>query len=308
MAVSTTFEPSGITSELRETLDDLITNIAPTDTVFMSAIGKKKISGRYYEWLEDTITTAANNAVTEGNDAVNASIAAPSRTGNYVQQSAEWFKISDILEAIDKAGMKSEVAYITTLRLKKLARDMEYALLNNTTSTATDPRSLCGVRGWISTNRASYTCGASTKTLTEALFNTTIQDAWGYGGNVDMVLAPAALKKQISGFTGQSRLTINTEANSKGIINVVDLYESDFGIVKCYASRFIAHSDQGAGTEYDYCYFLEKAKWQMGVLMPVKVEKLAKTGLGDGIQISTAYTLICRSEKANAEVRHCYNG
>lgn len=301
---STTFMPTGITSELRETLDDVITNIAPTDTVFMSNIGKKKINGRYYEWLEDTLASASNNAVTEGNDAVYSVIVAPTRVGNYVQQSAEWFKISDILETVDKAGMKSEIAYITTLRLKQLARSMEYALLNNSTSTATDPRSLCGVKGWITTNDTYYSSGNDSSTLTEAVFNTAIQSAWDNGGNVNMVLAPAALKRQISTFNGQSRLTINTEAKDKGIVAVVDLYECDFGVVKCYASRFMATSV----TNYDYCYFLEKEKWQLGTLLPLKVERLAKTGLGEGVQISTAYTLICRSEKANAMVMNCYSG
>jgi len=305
MATSTTFAPSGITVELRENLDEVITNIAPTDTVFLSNISKKKIQGTYYEWLEDTLAAAANNAVTEGNDAVYATIVAPTRTGNYVQQSAKWFKISDVLEAVDKAGMKSQVAYTTTQKLKELSRDMEYALLNNSTATATDPRALKGLKGWITTNGYNYTTGTASTTLTESSFVSTIQLAWAQGGNVDMVLAPAAMKKKISAFTGQSRLTINTEADSKGIIAAVDLYESDFGVVKIYASRFMATDDSAS---YDSIFFLEKSKWQLGQLIPTKTDKLAKTGLGDGIQISNAYTLIARSEKANARLKNLNNG
>lgn len=301
MGTSTTFAPTNITNELRENLDDVITNIAPTDTVFMSNISKKKVDGTYVEWLEDTLATAANNAVTEGNDAVYAAIVAPSRTGNYVQQSAKWFKISDILESVNKAGMKSEIAYQTTLKLKELARDMEYALLNNSTSTSTNPRSLKGLNGWITTNGYNYTTGTSSTTLTEAVFNSTMQLAWEQGGNLDMVLATADLKKKISAFTGQSRLTINTEAKDKGIIAAVDYYESDFGVVKVYASRFLSYDD---ASNYESIYFLEKAKWQLGVLKPVKTEKLAKTGLGEGVQISTVYTLIARSEKANARLKN----
>lgn len=304
MATSTTFLPTGITVELRENLDDLITNIAPTDTVFMSNIGKKKVEGTYVEWLEDTLTAAANNAVTEGNDAVYATIVAPSRTGNYVQQSAKWFKISDILEGVNKAGMKSEIAYQTTLKLKELARDMEYSLLNNSTATSSDPRSSKGLKGFITTNGYTFTTGTASTTLTEAGFNTAMQLAWSQGGNLNMVLAPAALKKKISAFTGQARLTINTDAESKGIIAAVDLYESDFGVVKIYASRFMTTDDAAA---YDSIFFLEKEKFSLGTLLPVKTEKLAKSGLGEGIQISTAYTLICRSEKANARLKNVNN-
>lgn len=304
MATSTTFAPSGITVQLRESLDDIITNIAPADTIFLSGIGKRKINGRYIEWLEDTLAAAANNAVTEGMDATYATIVAPSRVGNYVQQSTKWFKISDILEAVDKAGKKSEVAYQTTLKLKELSRDMEYALLNNTTSSATDPRSLKGFKGFVTTSGYTFTTGTASTTLTEALFNTAIQLAWSQGGNVNMVLAPGSMKKKISAFNGQSRLTITESGDKKGIIAAVDLYECDFGVVKIYASRFMATDDSAA---YDSVFFVEKEKWALGSLLPVKVEKLAKTGLGDGIQISTAYTLICRSEKANSRLKNCNN-
>jgi hypothetical protein len=48
MATSTTYAPAGITTAMREDLSDVITNIAPTDTVFMSNIGKEKVKARYH--------------------------------------------------------------------------------------------------------------------------------------------------------------------------------------------------------------------------------------------------------------------
>lgn len=88
MATTTTYAPAGITTALREDLSDTIVNIAPTDTVFMSNIGKEKVKQRYHEWLQDTLTTAANCAVTEGNDAVLTTAAAQTRVGNYTQMGA----------------------------------------------------------------------------------------------------------------------------------------------------------------------------------------------------------------------------
>ncbi|HRT27924.1 MAG TPA: DUF5309 family protein, partial [Syntrophales bacterium] len=228
MAISTTYAPAAITKSMREDLSDVITNIAPTDTVFMSNIGKQKVKSTYHEWLEDTLASAANNAVTEGNDAVLATIVAPTRVGNYTQISAKWFAISDTLEAVDKAGRKSEIAYQTSLRLKELARDMEYALLNNAVATATDPRSLKGVKGFITTNCINFTTGTSVTTLTETRFNDDIQRCWAAGGNPDMVICPAALKRKISAFTGNSKITTNIDAESQKIILSVDYYESDF--------------------------------------------------------------------------------
>lgn len=305
MAMTSTGNPSAITTGLREDLSDVITNISPTDTVFMSNISKTKVKGKYTEWLTDSLTAAANCAVTEGNDAVLADGHSQTRVGNYTQIAAKWFSVSDTLEAVDKAGRKSDIAYNTSLFLKELARDMEYGLLNNALATSTDPRSAKGVKGWITTNDTSFTTGTSVTTLTETLFNDVIQACWGQGGNPTMVLAPAKMKRKISAFTGNSKLTTNMDADQKKIILSVDYYESDFGIVKVYATRFLATDDS---SYYDSVLILDKEKWQLGVLQGLKTEKLAKTGLSTKIQMSTEYTLISRQEAASGRIKNCYNG
>jgi hypothetical protein len=305
MAMTSTGNPGAITTGLREDLSDVITNISPTDTVFMSNISKTKVKGKYTEWLTDSLTAAANCAVTEGNDAVLADGHSQTRVGNYTQIAAKWFSVSDTLEAVDKAGRKSDIAYNTGLFLKELARDMEYGLLNNALATSTDPRSAKGVKGWITTNDTSFTTGTSVTTLTETLFNDVIQACWGQGGNPTMVLAPAKMKRKISAFTGNSKLTTNMDADQKKIILSVDYYESDFGIVKVYATRFLATDDS---SNYDSVLILDKEKWQLGVLQGLKTEKLAKTGLSTKIQMSTEYTLISRQEAASGRIKNCYNG
>jgi hypothetical protein len=305
MAMTSTGNPGAITTGLREDLSDVITNISPTDTVFMSNISKTKVKGKYTEWLTDSLTAAANCAVTEGNDAVLADGHSQTRVGNYTQIAAKWFSVSDTLEAVDKAGRKSDIAYNTGLFLKELARDMEYGLLNNALATSADPRSAKGVKGWITTNDTSFTTGTSVTTLTETLFNDVIQACWGQGGNPTMVLAPAKMKRKISAFTGNSKLTTNMDADQKKIILSVDYYESDFGIVKVYATRFLATDDS---SNYDSVLILDKEKWQLGVLQGLKTEKLAKTGLSTKIQMSTEYTLISRQEAASGRIKNCYNG
>jgi hypothetical protein len=308
---STTYSPSTVTYSHREDLDDVITNISPTDTVFMSNIGKTKIKSKYHEWLTDDLTTAANCAVTEGNDAVLSDVIVQARTGNYTQVAAKWFAVSDTLEAVDKAGRKSEIAYQTTLYLKMLARDMEYGLINNTTSTSTDPRSANGLKGFLTTHDYNFTTGTASTTLEESKFNDVIESIWTSGGNPNMVMAPANLKRYISAFTGNSKITTNMDAENKRIILAVDYYESDFGVVKVYASRFIAEDSQagdggnGALSGYYSCFILEKEKFQLGVLKPLKTEKLARTGLGQKIQMSTEYTLISRQEKASGVLERC---
>jgi hypothetical protein len=310
MALSSTHYPAGITYAIREDLSDIITNIAPTDTVFLSNIGKETATNKYHEWLTDTLSTAANCAVTEGNDAVAADILAQTRTGNYTQIAAKWFQISDTLETVDKAGRKSEIAYQTGRFLKMLARDMEFGLLNNTTSTSSNPRSSGGVKSFITTNQCSkgdigYTTGTSDTTFTETQFNTAIQYCWTEGGNPTMVLAMPNMKRKLSLFTGNSKITTNMDAENKKIILSVDYYESDFGVVKVYASRFL-ESDQTASspTSYEDVLILDKEMWAVATLQPLKTEKLAKTGLSTKIQMSTEYTLVSRQQKASAWMKN----
>ena len=59
---------------LREDLSDIIYNIAPTDTPFMSTIGKTKATAVYHEWQTDSLAAAAANAAVEGADASTATL------------------------------------------------------------------------------------------------------------------------------------------------------------------------------------------------------------------------------------------
>ena len=54
---------------LREDLSDIIYSIAPTETPFMSGIGKEKATAVLHEWQTDSLASAvANNAQIEGDE------------------------------------------------------------------------------------------------------------------------------------------------------------------------------------------------------------------------------------------------
>ena len=60
----TTYSAKGI----REDLSNVITNIAPEETPFMSNIGKENVTNTLYEWQTDTLAAAAANSQLEGDD------------------------------------------------------------------------------------------------------------------------------------------------------------------------------------------------------------------------------------------------
>jgi hypothetical protein len=70
----------------REDLTDVIYNISPTDTPFMSSVGKTKATAVYHEWQTDSLAAAvATNAAVEGAEASSLTATPTVRKGNRTQ-------------------------------------------------------------------------------------------------------------------------------------------------------------------------------------------------------------------------------
>ena len=96
----------------REDLSDIIYNISPTDTPFMSAIGKEKASGVLHEWQTDALAAAAsNNHHIEGDEISFGSVSPTARINNHTQISRKAVVVSGTQDAVNKAGRNNELAY-----------------------------------------------------------------------------------------------------------------------------------------------------------------------------------------------------
>ena len=68
---------------LREDLSDIIYNISPTDTPFMSSIPQSKATAVTHEWQLDSLAAASgSNAQIEGNEVTFSAITATTRKSN----------------------------------------------------------------------------------------------------------------------------------------------------------------------------------------------------------------------------------
>ena len=95
----------------REDLSDVIYNISPTDTPFMSAIAKTKATAVNHEWQLDSLAAAsATNAAIEGDEVSFSAPDATTRKGNQCQISTKSVIVTATLEAVNKAGRNSELA------------------------------------------------------------------------------------------------------------------------------------------------------------------------------------------------------
>jgi hypothetical protein len=295
----------------REDLSDVIYNISPTDTPFMTSVGKTKATAVYHEWQKDSLAAVnTSNAVVEGATASDATLSPSTRIGNRTQISQKTVKISGTLETVNKAGRKSEKAYQLAKASAEIKRDMEAILLSNQVAAAGDAstaRTLGGLQTWLASNTsngsggsagASGTTARTTGTdraFTSTLLNTVIQSAYTNGGNPTILMVTPAQKVVASTFAGIATRYKDVPSNVQAsIIGAADVYVSDFGTISIVPNRFIPNADSD-----DTAFLLDPEMAAVAYLRPFQTNELAKTGDADVTQLLVEYTLEVKNEAAH---------
>jgi hypothetical protein len=298
----------------REDLSDVIYNISPTDTPFMSSVGKTKATAVYHEWQTDALAAAVgNNAAVEGADATSLTVTPTARVGNRTQISTKTVQIAGTEEKINKAGRKSEKAYQLAKASSELKRDMEKTLLSNNVAAAGDSttaRTLGGLQAWLNTNAvlgSGGTAGSGGTTarasgtdaaFTEAMLKSAVKQAFVQGGNPTVLMVTPTQKQVVSGFAGIAAQRYEAPSNKAStIIGAADVYLSDFGTVSVVPNRFMT-ADSGDGGEV--AFVLDPEYAAVAYLRPFQTNELAKTGDSEKTQLLVEYTLEVKNEKAHA--------
>lgn len=278
---------------IREDLANTIYNISPTETPFVSAVGKRSAKNTFYEWQTDALAAAVTtNAQLEGDDTAATAVSPTSRVGNYTQILKKVWTITGTLEATDRAGRKSENAYQMAKKGKELKRDMEATFLSaqvGVSGSTTTARSTAAFDSWLKTNtdnanggtgdysytttpitaRTAVTTGGL-RTFTETLLKGVIRKAWNAGGSPDMVIMGPVNKQRASSFTGIATIRRDAPGNKPAtVIGAVDVYVSDFGEVNFVPDRF---------TPETQAYVIDPSYASIATLRPFFTEELAKTG------------------------------
>lgn len=293
----------------REDLTDVIHDVSPTDTPFMSAIAKGTASNTFHEWQTDALASASGtNAVVEGDDPANDAITATVRLGNYTQLSDKVIQVSSTQRAANNAGRGDELSYQLSKRSKELKRDMDTTLTGNYASVAgnaSTARKSAGFEAWIQTNDSRGSGGSNTaysggiqaaatdgtqRAFSETLLKDVLQLAWENGGDPSMILVGAFNKKQASAFTGIADATRDTGNKRATIIGAADVYVSDFGELDLIASRFSRSRS---------ALIVDPSMWKLCYYQRFKTEDLAKTGHADRKMLSVEYTLESCNELAS---------
>ncbi len=308
-------QPTGVTVTnssvgLREDLENVIYDISPTDTPFMSMGSRTDAIAVNHEWQTDSLAAAADNFNQEGATLTAASAAATTRVGNICQISLKTTLVSGTLDAVSKAGRKEELAYQMSKRSKELKRDMERALVG--VNVAKDPmdaddaiRKLGSLTTWVNTNidkasNASQGSGAgaaarsdgSARAFTETLLKAAIVSAYDEGADIKYLMMAPSAKQTFSSFVGvggASGVSNFTDTSDQRIIGGMDVYVSDFGEMAVVPNRFQRARD---------VWLLDPEYYGVAYLRPFFQREVASTSDGEQRAIIAEYTLVVKNEKA----------
>jgi hypothetical protein len=299
----------------REDLSDIIYNISPTDTPFMSSIGKEKASGTLHEWQTDALAQAGANAQVEGDEITFLAVNPTVRINNQTQISRKSVIVSGTQDTVNSAGRNNELAYQISKSSKELKRDMELVLCNNQSrgaGGAAAARTLAGLASWIQGNTNKAANGANgqfnpgggavdtpgtlrtdgtQRAFTEAQLKDVVSQTWVNGGDPSMIMLGAFNKQKLSGFTGGS--TKMTSAEDKRLVAAIDIYESDFGSMTVVPNRLSRNRD---------CFVLSPDMWAVAFLRDFQLMDLAVTGDAQKKAMLAEYTLVSKNEKASGAV------
>lgn len=295
----------------REDLIDVIYNIDPYDTPFVSATNVGVAQAVTHEWQTDELRAPGANARIEGEDATIRPGTFTTMLSNVCQISDETLQVTGTAEAVKKAGRKSELAYQLAKKGKELRMDIEYALVGAPQAKTSRSSSVAGTLGNIfayyktngslgATGVAPVGDGSNTGTagtdraLTEDLILDASEKIWQNGGKANTIHTNSTLKREISEkFKGRAtEVTLDSASNK--ISQAIDIYETDWGVYKVVANRHFAPKT---------LFMFDPSMHSVAYLRAFRQYPLAKTGDSEKRQLLAEYTFRVNNEKSGALIR-----
>jgi len=263
----------------REDLSNAIFNIDPFDTPVMSAIRRRNVKNRLFDWQTEFLPLVnLNNAQIEGFALANSPAQPTIRVNNYTQISERDATVSGSQEESDAAGKGSEMSHQMALAAKVLKTDMESILcsrqaLNAGNDTGPVARTTEAFAHWLgravdknanpaaaiapgtvttglpTTPTGAFPAPGTPITITEQMLGDAMQQSYQNGGSPSLWIVPPGPKRTISSFVGRS--TTQVLVGKTEVVSTIDVIATDFGRVKVAPSRWVP-IDVGLLIDPDY--------------------------------------------------------
>jgi len=325
MPITTTYSPNapaartgqGSAISNREDLSNELTLLAPEETPLLSLCGKGTAKSTFSEWTADKLASPVTTGISEGTDVTSFSdqFAQRARLGNYVQIFRRDFLVSNLQQAVNSVG-PANIAQAEAKAMRELKRDVEARICSNSDRSVEDgagtPYALRGLGDWLDSAGpadvpAAYRTPAASiasSAPNETTFNDIIASIFSVNGeaNALTLIANVALRKVISNFTRSSGAAaseavyrVNQNAESKKVTHSVQMYDSDFGIVKIINGN----PDCMTGASG---FVVNPAYLQFNTLIPMGATRLENQGGGERGFVDMTGTLVCKHPGAHGKI------
>ena len=260
-----------------------------------------RATGKIHQWTEDSIAAAAANRLAEGAAAGADTSSAVTEKLNYCQIMGKVAEVTGTLEAVDKYGRDSEMAYQLEKRYKELANDEELAIVGAPGGTrqagtaggptAATARQLKSLHSQLDASVIKDAAAVTTVVNLEKMLLDAHQATWAAGGNPTYLVTDGTRARHISAMAYSAGRT-RQFGNVTSIVNVIDLYVSNYGQLDVVLDRNI-----------DDCYLLLDFNYlATPVLRPTQDWEIAKAGDSDKRQILRESTYAVLNSKAHAMI------
>ena len=285
----------------------------------MSAIGRTKSNAVKHEWQKDTLAAPGANAQLEGDVVTPAASSPTTRLDNICQIFRKTASVTGTQEIVNKAGRNSELAYQMAKRMKELKLDIELALLQNQAKVAGDAttaRKMAGIGSWFETNVSRAADGASggsgstaatagtPRKPEEGFITDVMQSCYTNGGKPTKMFVAPKMKGYISAnFIGGVGTPVTTyrQQTSKTAGNVVEVYQTDFGLLDIIPDRVMVNATASLDTSKNI-FLIDPKMFAVAWLRDVTREDLAKTGDAKNVMLTAECTLEVRNEASSGVV------
>lgn len=276
-----------------EDVQDAIYRISPVDAPVVSMAKTLRATGKIHEWHQHELTAAGANKAVEGADAPADSSTAVTNKSNFCQIMTKVAEIAGTLEAVDKYGRDSEMAFQLERIYGELANDEEFAVVGSqqagTAGTTAVAREMTSFLPQLD---ATVKKASVTATDGEDQILAAHQACYEAGGNPNYLVVSPAGSLIIADFAKASGRQRDIR-NERSVYNVVDLYVSPFGELDVVIDRNI-ETDVALGLDPEYAATC--------VLRPTTDWELAKIGDSMRRQVLRESTFAVLNDKAHFAV------
>ena len=247
----------------REDLSDIIYDISPEETPFVSMAGKRSVTSTLFEHQSESLPTVSTTAQMEGDEITPTTANDTERNSNQCQIMHRAVSVTGTQMAVNRAGVSDELSHQMALMGRALKRDVEKLMLGNSvvnTGAAGTARTTAGILAKLATNiskgggsaanptAAQARVGSTARTdgnaraTTEALLQAVMKLCFDNSGDQpNQILCSSKNKQTISTFGGRASATQVVALPSKAdeVQANVSVYIGDFGTYAIQADRFI---------------------------------------------------------------------